>query len=167
MPSRHRRDDVVLRRRHDGHGTAVEHAYAATGTYTVTATSVDALGNARTPLAQDHRWLAEADLQRAPQGSIAQVTCSLGYNPAARVGISGKIYRVKGNRTYGLRRGTVTATTSTGAFTLSYKIRAARKGRYAVVLTIAGQPTRRSSSACSPRLHAWTGSVPPVWGTLR
>lgn len=123
-------------------GTAVEHAYAGTGTYTVTATSVDALGNARTltrTLTVD--WPKPTCTARR-KGRALKVTCSLGYNPGARVGISGKIYRVKGNRSYGLRRGTVSATTSTGGFTLSYKIRAARKGRYAVVLTIAGQPTR-------------------------
>ncbi len=86
-------------------GTAVEHAYAAAGTYTVTATSVDALGNARTLTRTISVDWPKPTCTARRKGRALKVRCSLGYNPGARVGISGKIYRVKGNRTYGLRRG--------------------------------------------------------------
>lgn len=69
--------------------------------WSVTATLVDALGNART-------------LTRTISVDLPKPTCT-----ARRKGRALKV-----------------------TFTLSYKIRAARKGRYAVVLTISGQPTR-------------------------
>ncbi len=118
-------------------GRSARHSYQLPGTYTVTATTKDTLGNARVTTRQIAVRGAECRGER--EGTTITVRCDLGFDPGTRVRVNGRIQRVKRDGKVGVTRARTRTSTSTGAFTLTFNtITAARRGLYAVTIAPRG-----------------------------
>lgn len=113
-------------------GTSANHTYRAPGTYTVKATSVDALGNES--VITREVTVDGASCAGSRKGRTVTVKCDLGFDPGDKVKVNGRIQRVRADGKLALVRAKTRTTTSTGKFTLVFKARGVRKGTYAVTI---------------------------------